>query len=282
MGNIVWVSSYPKSGNTWVRTFIENYIQDLPTAVNINTLHQISTAEAYSYRFADHLAKGKTTTELSMAEVCAIRPRVQSAMASEAQGSLFVKTHNILGNFEGYPLHNSTVTAGAIYIVRNPLDVVISLANYFDYTIDEAISYMAEEMTGTPNEPATVPQYISSWSVHAKSWTQHKQKEFLILRYEDLLDNPQKMFKKVESFLGMKKNPARLNKAIRFSSFEQLKNQEKQSGFVEKHENANSFFREGRKNQWRSILTPEQVKKIISDHFEQMKEFKYIPKEYKL
>jgi hypothetical protein len=86
-----------------------------------------------------------------------------------------------------------------------------------------------------------------------------------------------KAFRKLVSFLGQPRDPDRLKKAIRFSSFDQLKRQEKRSGFIEKHENANSFFRQGRKNQWRGKLTDDQVRRVIDSHGEQMARFKYLP-----
>jgi len=276
MGNLLWIASYPKSGNTWVRAFIENYLRNRQQAVDINTLFRISQAEAKAFRYAHYVAGGDTMA-LSAEEICAIRPLVQADMAREANGTVFVKTHNFLGEFGGYPLHNPSVTSGAIYIVRNPLDVVISLAKYFDFSIDEAIAYMAEEATGTANEPENVPQIISSWSLNVQSWTQEPNKEVLVLRYEDMLDNPTKAFRKLVSFLGQPRDPGRLKKAIRFSSFDQLKTQEKRSGFIEKHENANAFFRQGRKNQWREKLTQVQIRKVIDDHKEQMARFKYLP-----
>jgi hypothetical protein len=122
-----------------------------------------------------------------------------------------------------------------------------------------------------------VPQVISSWSVHVESWTARGEAGVLVLRYEDLLDNPLKGFRKVESFLGVKKDPARLKKAVRFSAFEQLKQQERKDGFIEKHENAKVFFRRGRRDQWRDRLDEEQVARIVDRHREQMARFRYLP-----
>jgi len=276
VGNLLWIASYPKSGNTWVRAFIDNYLSNQHQPVDINTLFRIRQAEAKAFRYAPYVAGGDTT-RLSVEEVCAIRPRVQADIARDARGTVFLKTHNYRGEFSGYPLQNAAVTSGAIYIVRNPLDVVISLARYFDIGIDEAIDYMAEEATGTPNEKENVPQVISSWSLHVQSWTQEPGPEILVLRYEDMLDNPVKAFRKLVAFLGQARDPDRLKRAIRFSSFDQLKLQEKRSGFIEKHENAESFFRQGRKNQWNGKLTDEQIRKIIDSHGGQMARFKYIP-----
>lgn len=279
MGNLLWIASYPKSGNTWLRAFIENYLRNQSKPVDINTLFRIRQAEAKAYRYAPYVTGGDTTS-LSVEDICALRPRVQADIARDAKGTVFLKTHNYRGEFAGYPLQNAAVTSGAIYIVRNPLDIVISLARYFDLGIDEAIDYMAEEATGTANEKENVPQIISSWSIHVQSWTQEPRPEILVLRYEDMLGNPVKAFRKLVSFLGQPRDPERLKKAIRFSSFDQLRLQESRSGFIEKHENANSFFRQGRKNQWSSKLTDEQIRRVIDCHREQMTRLKYLPPGY--
>lgn len=278
MGNILWIASYPKSGNTWMRAFIGNYIKNESQPVNINTINETYAAEASAYRYNDRINADRNTTDLTTEELCAIRPMVHADMAREAHGTRFVKTHNFLGQYKGYPLHNSSVTSGMIYIVRNPLDVTISMARYFGYSIDETIAYMAEEMTGTSNEKENVPQIITSWSMHVSSWTENPEAQRLVLRYEDMLDKPLKAFRKVESFLGLKKDPKRLKKAINFSSFNQLKIQEKKHGFIEKHENAQTFFRQGKKHQWKDVLSVEQVEKIVDLHRAQMLRFKYIPK----
>lgn len=280
MGNILWIASYPKSGNTWIRAFLQNYLENKQTPIDINTIHKNSVDEVKAYRYQPYLGQGQLTTDLSLEEVCAIRPLVQAQMAAEAPATLFVKTHNFQGEYRGYPLHNWQVSSGAIYIIRNPLDVAVSLKHYFDYSYDEAIGYMAAEMAGTPNEAENVPQVVSSWSQHVSSWTQDGSRNLLVLKYEDLLAHPQRCFRKIESLLGLKKDMKRLAKAIRFSSFKQLKQQEQSKGFAEKHENAGSFFRKGHVEQWRNELSDTQIKTIIRDHREQMERYKYIPKDY--
>lgn len=278
MGNILWIASYPKSGNTWIRTFIHNYLTNKRN--DINTIHQHSIDEVKSFRYQKYLSGNQQTTELSVDEICSIRPMVQADIAAAAESTVFVKSHNFQGQYKNYPLHNWSVSSGAIYVVRNPLDVVISLSHYFDYTIDEAIDYMADEMAGTPNETENVPQVITSWSLNVSSWTAEDSRNLLVLKYEDLLANPKKAFRKVESLLGLKKDPKRLMNAIKNSSFNQLKKQEQSFGFVEKHEHANSFFRKGVANQWQQVLSEAQVKRIVDTHREQMQRFKYIPKGY--
>lgn len=276
MGNICWVASYPKSGNTWVRAFIANYLDNTPRPVDINTLHERSQAEARAYRFAKFVPGGDTTA-LDLEEICALRPLVQADMAAAAQGTIFVKTHNFHGAYRGYPLHHAAVTSGAIYIVRNPLDVAISLANYFAFSLDEAIDFMAEELTGTLNEPENVAQVISSWSLNVASWTAEPSPSVLVLRYEDLLDKPLKAFRKVVALMGLPRDDARLKRAIAHTSFRQMQAQERSGGFVERHEDARSFFRAGRKGQWRDVLSEQQVARLVGVHREQMARFRYLP-----
>lgn len=276
MGNLCWIASYPKSGNTWVRAFLENYLRNGSAPVDINSLHEASQAEASAFRYVPY-AQGRNTTELSLEEVCAIRPLVHSDMAREAPGTRFVKTHNFLGSYRGYPLHTPAVTSGAIYVVRNPLDVAVSVARYFALSADEAIDFMAQQMTGTPMEHDHVPQLITSWSNHVESWTGVPDEKTLVLRYEDLVAKPVKAFQKVVAFIGMPRDRARLDKAVRFSSFRELRAQERRRGFVERHEAASSFFRAGRAHQWRDRLSDEQVARVVEDHREQMARYGYVP-----
>ena len=278
MGNILWVASYPKSGNTWVRSFINNYLAN--QVQDINKLHQHSIDEVKSFRYEKYLSDGQRTTDLDLEAICALRPKVQRDIAMQAHGTTFVKSHNFQGEYKSHALHNWQVSSGAIYVVRNPLDVAVSMSNYFDYTIDDAIAYMGDDMSGTPNELENVPQVISSWSKNVSSWTQAPSNNHLVLKYEDLLSNPRKGFRKVEQLLGMKKDPKRLANAIKASSFSQLKLQEQKRGFLEKHENAGSFFRQGKAHQWRAVLSEAQVKAVVERHREQMEKFSYIPKGY--
>ncbi|HEX7776290.1 MAG TPA: sulfotransferase domain-containing protein, partial [Parvibaculum sp.] len=167
-----------------------------------------------------------------------------------------------------------------IYILRNPLDLVLSIMNHFSMTLDEAIEKMANIGGGTPITKSHVPEIHSSWSNHVASWTSRPNPQLLIVRYEDLLEKPQIYFKKVTQFLGLTPPQDRLDRAIRFSSFKVLKEQEEHGGFVERPRKVDAFFREGRKDQWREKLTPEQVRRIINAHREQMQRFRYIPKDY--
>lgn len=279
MGALIWLASYPKSGNTWMRSFLHNLLRNPARPVPLDELDHFCLGESAANWYAQR--SPKPLEDLSPEELAHLRPAVHRDFTEAFPDSVFVKTHNFLGEWCGQPLHNMDVTAGAIYIVRNPLDVVLSKMHHFGQSLDEAIDRLADPDTMTALTASHVPEIHSSWSVHVQSWTQHPNPQLLVLRYEDLLDKPRKHFKRVADFLGLKPGTERLDRAIRFSSFKMLKAQEEREGFKERSSKAEAFFREGRKDQWREKLTPDQVRRIIAAHHEQMARFGYIPDDYR-
>ncbi|MDR3498375.1 MAG: sulfotransferase domain-containing protein [Parvibaculum sp.] len=278
MGALIWLASYPKSGNTWMRSFLHNLLRNSVTPVPLDELGDFCLGESYAPWYRRHA--DRPLEELASEDIAALRPRAQRDFTQVSPDSVFVKTHNYLGDWHGHPLHNMDVTAGAIYIVRNPLDVALSMGPHFGYSIDEAIEVLQNEGAGTVMDENHIPEVHASWSTHVRSWTEHPNPQLLVMRYEDLLDKPRKSFKQVTKFLGLSPSTERLERAIRNSSFKVLKAQEQKTGFRERSNKASAFFREGRKDQWREKLTPEQVRRIIADHREQMERFGYIPKDY--
>lgn len=281
MGNIVWLASYPKSGNTWLRAFIYNLIENPQQPGKITQLPGYFEEESKPRWYEPYAPPGGVAA-LSFEAAMALRPKVHQDIAnSRVRGTVFVKSHNMFGQFEGVPLHNVSVMAGAIYLVRNPLDVVLSVADHFGLTVDEAIEFMGREETGTPTNEENVAGYLGSWSTHVASWTTQPHPSILVLRYEDLQDKPAKGFGAVAKMLGLDADRQRVRKAIQFASFSELKKQELASGFVEKSPNSSHFFRKGRKNQWMDALTTDQAERIVRRHFEQMDRFGYIPPRFK-
>lgn len=278
MGNLIWLASYPKSGNTWMRSFLHNLLRNTQKPADINELDHFCLGESSATWYAKFGIED--VTQVDHAQLAALRPEVQREFTQVFPDSVFVKTHNFLGEWHGVPLHNMGVTAGAIYVLRNPLDVVISMTHHFGSDVDEAIYRLSNEGALTAPGLDHVPEFHSSWSAHVKSWTANPSPQLYVVRYEDLLQKPRKYFKQVATFLGLKPPRERLERAIRNSSFKALKAQEQKSGFQEKSEFAESFFREGKAEQWREKLTDAQIRQIISDHREQMERFNYIPKDY--
>ncbi|MDG4897855.1 sulfotransferase domain-containing protein [Mesorhizobium sp. WSM4976] len=207
-----------------------------------------------------------------------LRPQVQVRLADEAGGVAFIKTHNALLMDEGQPVINPAATAGAVYIVRNPLDVVISLSHHRGKPIDETIDFMACEGMRTVIGEKQVYEIWGSWSEHVHSWTRSPHPAIYVMRYEDMLAEPAKTFGGLARHLKMNPSSAELDSALEMSSFESLQAQEKEEGFRERPEAATAnFFRSGKSDQWRDVLTASQIDQIVTKHAAQMKRFGYLP-----
>ena len=275
MGNIVWLASYPKSGNTWLRAFLANLIAHRADPLPLDQLSNYADDEALPERFTE--LAGRPSSELDFGEIAALRPQVHALIAQRAQGTRMVKTHNMEGRFDGYPLHNWEVSAGAIYVVRNPLDVAISMSHHFGLKFDEAIERLGSDDLATGNDELFVGQILGSWSRHVRGWADRAGPKILVLRYEDLIAKPEKHFAKAAKLIGLGQDRARIERAVRHAGFQTLASMEKRDGFVEAVNDKTRFFRSGRSNQWREVLSRAQVARIVRDHREQMARFKYLP-----
>jgi hypothetical protein len=277
MGNIVWLASYPKSGNTWIRAFLANLVANRAAPVPLSELPNYGRIEADPELYSS--VAGKPSTELDFDALCALRPLVAAAIVAAAPRTVFVKTHSMAGMHEGIPLITPQGTAGAIYVVRNPLDVAISMSHHFAIDLDAAIDYLGDERAATENSNLFVTEFLGSWSQHVKSWADGESDRVIIVRYEDLIEKPAKAFGRVAKLVGVD-DRARISRAIDHASFASLSNMEKRGGFVEVPIKGKRFFRSGKINQWRETLTREQVVRVIGRHREQMQRFKYVPAGY--
>lgn len=278
MSNILWLASYPKSGNTWVRAFLANLIADGSGPLPLAELSNYCKDEALPDLYTS--IAGQPSTELDVAQLCALRPQVHARIAASQPGTVLVKTHNLNGSFEGHALQNPNVSAGAVYVVRNPLDVVLSMTYHFGLDIDQAIERLESEELATQNDELFVTQILGSWSTHVASWADMAGPEIVVVRYEDMLEKPIKAFGKIAGLAGFGGNRKRLERAIRHSSFQNLSRLERRDGFIEVSDKTKRFFRKGRANQWREVLDRDQVSRIVNAHREQMARFKYIPSGY--
>jgi Sulfotransferase domain len=273
----IWIASYPKSGNTWVRVFIHNLIRELGgggEAQDINALHEMTARESLAGRFAQRL--GKQATEAAAAEIARVRPLVQADIVQGARGPVYIKTHNAIANVEGFPTINLDVTLAAIYIVRNPLDVAVSYAHHSGLPYDPIIEFMANPPGHLDADNRRVYEFLGSWSFHVASWMSVPCRPILLMRYEDMLSAPERSFGRLASFLRMKAGSDQVSRAIGKSSFSELARQEELRDFNERPKTAAKFFREGKAGQWRHALTQSQVQSIIAAHGPMMMRLGYL------
>lgn len=278
VNGIVWVASYPKSGNTWIRAFLHNLF-DILNGVqtkehDINAINEFTAWDLAASRYERHL--GKPAKRATRAEIAAARPIVQAEMADQTQGLALVKTHHALVMDRGFPAINLKVTSGAIYVVRNPLDVAISFSHHMGIDLDDTIERMALPNTETAVTDTSVYEVYGSWSEHVRSWTERPQRAFHVLRYEDMLASPVVTFGALARHLLLTPNAVQLIEAIDRSSFRALQRQEAKSGFREKPDTADTFFRVGKAGQWKDVLTRRQIRRIVETHGEQMRRFGYL------
>ncbi len=275
MAGIIWLASYPKSGNTWVRAFLYNLFLNPDKPVPPNELARLTYGDSSKQWY--QAVSDRPLAELTDAEIAALVPKVHRHLASLEPGTIFVKTHNYLGPVFDVPSITMECTAGAVYVVRNPLDMVASLASHFGTDIDGAITMLNDPKEGAPASESQVTQVYCDWSTHVTSWTARDNKALLVMRYEDMMAKPIDAFGRLVRFLGVNANRKRVRKAIDFSSFRVLQKLEKKQGFRERSVHAESFFRRGKAGEWKNDLSPEQVDKIVSCHHEQMERFGYLP-----
>lgn len=277
MGGIYWLASYPKSGNTWFRTFLRNLEADGEAPADINDLYTGNIASSRGW--LDEVL-GFDTAELTPDEVERLRPRVY-AWSSQNPEIGYHKIHDAYTRLDaGEPMVSREGTRGALYIVRNPLDVAPSAANHWDCSVDQAIERMANAafaMCGSRKcLHNQVRQRLLGWSGHVLSWVDAPELNVLTIRYEDMQARPQETFARAASFLELPHDAARVAKAIRFSEFRELARQEAEKGFRESPPKVRRFFREGRSGGWRDKLNPDQVRRVIADHAAVMRRFGYL------
>lgn len=276
---LVWLASYPKSGNTWLRAFLYGLYRvilgDAPDEIDVNRMNDFSTDER-ALALYERYVEGPPE-EAAAETIAAARPRVQEDIFKAANGTALMKTHNARIRDRGWPLINQNVSAGAIYVVRNPLDVVISFAHFRAESIDRCIVDMATPGFGVGTSSDGVYFVTGTWSEHVRSWTATPHPAVHVVRYEDLLDKPAESFAAVAAHVLMRPTADQLEKAIALAAFDRLRKAEQDKGFREKPETAERFFRAGRAHQWREVLTEAQVERIVADHREQMARFGYLP-----
>ncbi|MFN9911289.1 MAG: sulfotransferase domain-containing protein, partial [Pirellulaceae bacterium] len=178
----------------------------------------------------------------------------------------------------GFSLIASQWTGGAIYLVRNPLDIVDSMSDHADLSHDATIELMnnRDQRLGGLHSPL-VTQYVDTWSRHVASWLDHADFPVLLVRYEDIHQAPLREFTRMVAFLGWEVDTTALQRAIPLACFETLQGLEREQGFQETSRVARSgrFFRRGQIDAWRELLSEPQVARIMADHGSMMARLGY-------
>ena len=217
---------------------------------------------------------------LSHDDIDDLRPHVYARIASEAQEQRWIKVHDAFTALaDGEPLLGRSARA-AVYLVRDPRDVAISLSHHNNKTIDAAIAFMNQSdgafCGGRKGMESQLRQKLQGWSGHVISWLDQTEIPVLAVRYEDLKADPARFFCAAMAFAGREAGIAEIERAIRHADFAELQRQESEKGFAERELRTAPFFRAGRPGGWHDALTPEQIARIEDAHAPVMGRLGYV------
>jgi len=278
---IIWLASYPKSGNTWLRALLSSYLYS-DGKFNFDLLNKIDSfpSERFFKNYPDKFENPEDTTEYWLKE--------QEKM-NQSNNITFLKTHNALCKINGNRFTNSENTLGAIYIIRDPRNVITSLAHHYQISKEDALDFMMDEKRGIVSKVDN--RYIGfqplfSWILNQKSWVENINFPVLTIKYEDLQSEPLSTFKKVLNFINKLTNskyPVDIEKAkksIKNCDFENLKKLEQERGFAEAITRKGSneklfFFNLGKNNNYKKLLDPILLNKMNDLFQNELVKFNY-------
>lgn len=277
---IVWLASYPKSGNTWTRSLLANFLSASHRAFPINALPFGPAIDGP--RFGE--LAGVTAEDFNQDEIESLLPACLRARVAESVACAehrLCKDHGAyVANRAGEPLFPADVTAGAVYLVRNPLDVAVSWAFHADEGrfADSVARLNDAHATLGGGGRAQYRKRLLDWSAHVRSW-RAASFPVLVVRYEDLLADTGRELRRVLRFLGFEDvAETQLRHAVARSEFASLRGREEREGFREKlPTNSGLFFRNGRVGSWRGTLPAAEVRKVVCRHRATMAELGYDP-----
>jgi len=275
MGKIVWIASYPKSGNTWMRVFIEYLLSGRPE-VDLNHFAYAGYM-ASSRRLFDRIC-GIRASDLTDDEIEDLRPEVYRTVSQRAEERVFLKAHDAY-NARLFP---ADATRGAVYLVRNPLDVVVSYAFHVSATpdFDEIVARVCSPSNAMTTKSHRLGRQLTvktgDWSSHVRGWSDKPPFRGITIRYEDLLSDPTAGFTRAAELIAPDADTHAIERAVSLSGFERLQAFERDRGFLERGYRSRVFFRSGRSGTWSEHLTATQVQRMVDAHGAVMQRFGYL------
>ena len=283
---IIWLASYPKSGNTWVRSFITSLLYNENNEANLKDLIHIQQYPLRSH-FTNLVSDIDNLGELSSNWI------LSQKIINQDNKIKFFKTHHALCKFNNSFFTNGEVSLGTVHIVRDPRNVISSILYHFSKkNYEEAREFLFDERKAIgkkfdpkdPNVNKNILTVLGSWKNHYLSWKEFK-KNYLLIKYEDLLSNPQAEFHKLSEYLSKHLNVKfendKINHAVKSNSFENLKKLEKENGFIEAINDKETgekkrFFNLGPENDWKKLLNIKLKEDIEKEFKTEMRELGYI------
>ncbi len=277
---IIWLASYPKSGNTWLRLFLRAYF--LPEGKKFS-INDEGNQDYETKKFPDHkmLLDNKINFN-KFEEIVKNWINLQEYINLNNKIN-FLKTHNGNYNINGFPFTNSENTLGGVYIVRDPRDVALSMTNHFNMSIEQAVKNMTN-MQHYEFFDKNMPQgfkisIMGDWSSNYNSWKYYQARKIHLVRYEDMINNSEKTFRNIldylSKFLPLKLNNEKIKSALELTSFSNLSSIENKTGFTEIG-SGEKFFRKGEVGEWKKKLDPKLANKLEEAFKKEMLELNYL------
>ena len=278
---IIWLASYPKSGNTLLRSILATYFYSNDGDFKFKHLYKIGQFPAVEH--FENLGIDTSKEEEIFKNFIEAQKKINIAN----RRFKFFKTHSSLCKISGCNFTDLNNTLGVIYIVRDPRNVVTSFAHHYNMSIDDATNAMIDENRFFVKTDLMHRSFLGSWKFNFNSWKIWNEKnKYLLVKYEDLVNKKKSVLIKIFKFLndlGTIKNEinmVKLNKTIKSTDFEKMKKMEKMGLFHEsiiddKTGEKKDFFNLGPKNNWRQILDTKNRKKIEKSFCDEMNELGY-------
>ena len=283
---IIWIASYPKSGNTWVRSLLSAYLYSEDGIFNFDLLKKIQQfpSKPYLKYFIKDFEDIKKVSNYWIS--------AQDRINLYNDGTSFFKTHSALCTLENNAFTNKTNTKAVIYVVRDPRNLITSLSHHYSYSIRKTFNFIinknnmiTEGVWGSKD--FGVATVLGNWSEHYKSWKNIKFAPIIVVKYEDLINDAKNTLISIldflSNFIDIKIDKNKIMKVINSCSFETLQKKEKIEGFSEsvpllKKDNNKkiNFFYLGRENNWKNLLDPQIEEKVREIFHNEMKELNYI------
>ncbi|MBT5434027.1 MAG: sulfotransferase domain-containing protein [Alphaproteobacteria bacterium] len=275
MGKIIWIASYPKSGNTWLRIFLFNLFADSPEPMTLSEVSHMSTSDTVLrwYREVDE----RDPASWTMHDVADLRLVMQRHMTTQSLDAVFMKTHAALVPMAGRQPFDMEASAGAVYIVRNPLDVAVSYMRHAGVPADQIVDIMSTPNHMLPRTDDLAEFVQGGWSQNVMSWTREPNPAIHVVRYEDLAAKGMETFGAICSFLKLEMDEERVARALDHASITTLRRLEDEQGFNERSVHQERFFGEGGVDAWKRDLPEENARQLVQRHRAQMERFGYVP-----
>jgi hypothetical protein len=280
---IIWLASYPKSGNTWVRAIISSILYSKDGNHNFSQLDFIDQYPVKKY-FKNLINDFYNLDEIK-------KNWITSQNLINADGKIrFLKTHHIYCEFGKNTFTNFSNTLGVIYIVRDPRNLLSSIKDHWsfkDFESTKSRMFDIEASTGMdpkPDKDYSFPVLISSWNNHYNYWKKVK-KNYLLIKYEDLLKNTEneiiKIIRYLEKFIKFQVSDQKIKNILETTSFSYLKKMEdkglfKESNIDDKTGKLKKFFNQGPNNKWENYIKKEIINDVEKKFHNEMKELGYI------